>query len=124
MNDKAKKNLLLIFALTTCFPAVASAAWTPLDKASADGRMSEVKALIAAGANVNEKNKHGLTPLHYATSHARADVVKLLLAAGANVNAKDKSGLTPLHYASESDYASEADRAAVVRLLKAAGGKE
>src|SRR5262249_3800049 len=64
--------------------------WTtvpPLTYASQDGDLSEVKALLAAGADVNAEMTNGATALTTASERGHADVVKALLAAGANVNA-------------------------------------
>ena len=51
-----------------------------------------VKALIAAGADVNAKNNEGQTPLHYEEDEK---VVKALIAAGANKDITDNLGQTP-----------------------------
>ncbi|HEU4389544.1 MAG TPA: ankyrin repeat domain-containing protein [Blastocatellia bacterium] len=59
--------------------------------ASGAGHIETVRALIAAGADVNADND--VTALISAT---RLDVVKYLLDHGADVNAKDKSGNTAL----------------------------
>ena len=54
-----------------------------------------VKALIAAGADVNAKNDDGETPLMWSTDET---TVKALIKAGADVNARDRKGRTPLMY--------------------------
>ena len=115
MTDRAKATLLLILALITCFPAVASAGFTSLHHASGGGHMSEVKALIAAGADVNAKDEDGHTPLHRASINGHAGAIKILLAAGADMNAKSKHGFTPLYAATINGHAG------AVELLKAAG---
>ena len=55
-----------------------------------------VQALVAKGANVNEKDKFGMTALMYVFAKGHFSIVQALLDAGANVNMKDKNGLTAL----------------------------
>ena len=57
------------------------------------------EALLAAGANVAERNHKGWTPLHAAVQYTHNPaVVELLLAGGADVNARDETGRTPFDY--------------------------
>jgi ankyrin repeat protein len=71
------------------------------------GNADIVKALIAAGANVNQAGKPiamqrataKMTPLMVAAMWGHAAIVKLLLAAGADVGAKDGKGHTALDWA-------------------------
>jgi len=76
------------------------------------------KLLIAAGGDVNHRNKTGQTPLHL--GHAphwgpREDELKLMIDAGADVNALDADKSTPLHQAVQHDFPK------VVKVLIAAG---
>ena len=75
--------LILIFAVMTFLPAVATAEYTPLHVFSERGDVAEVKRLLDAGADVNAKDNDGRTPLYYARISDYAEVLKLLLAAGA-----------------------------------------
>ena len=50
-----------------------------------------VKKLIAAGANINEKDNDGYTALHLASWNGHLEIVKELIAAGANVDNIDNS---------------------------------
>ena len=85
-------------------------------KAATGGCHTEVRQLVACGADMAITGRCGWKPLHLAASGGHAAVVEKLLAAGAAVDAKDKhGGETPLHRA-----ASEG-RAAVVEQLLAAG---
>ena len=109
--------LLLILALMTCLPTSASAWNTLLHRAAHGGRLSEVKRLLEAGADVNAKDNDGNPPLHLASNYGHAEVVKILLEAGANVDAKGNYRETPLHMASYYGHAE------VVKVLLASGAK-
>ena len=97
-----------------------------LEMAIDDSDLAEVKASIAAGADVNAKDKKtGNTPLHTAVGMANwgnasqidtnLKIIKVILAAGADVNAENKRKKTPLHFAASSGLV------AVVQELLAAG---
>jgi ankyrin repeat protein/CHAT domain-containing protein len=58
-----------------------------------------VRLLLAAGAEVDFKDRDGWTPLHHAVNIAELELIELLVTAGAPVNARDDKGLTPLHIA-------------------------
>ena len=62
------------------------------------GNIEAVKQHLAAGADVNAKDRNGWTPLHWA-AWGEKEIIELLISAGAEVNVKNKSGFTPLHYA-------------------------
>ena len=72
---------------------------TPLILASLRGRAGIVKALLAAGADVNTANKGGMTALIWACHYGRLEIARTLVASGANVNAVDRDGWTPLNCA-------------------------
>jgi ankyrin repeat protein len=52
-----------------------------------------VKTLLAAGAEVDKADNHGMTPLYWASCHGHVEVVKTLLAAEAEVDKADSTGL-------------------------------
>jgi ankyrin repeat protein len=60
---------------------------TPLMRAADRGQLEEVRSLLKAGADVNEKDAIGLTALILAAGADHVDVVQALLAAGADPNA-------------------------------------
>jgi ankyrin repeat protein len=63
---------------------------TPLKRAAWDGRVDEVRRLLRAGADVNEKSVElDPTPLMVAAGRGQVEVVKVLLEAGADPNAAD-----------------------------------
>ena len=70
-----------------------------LIKAAKEGNIEAVKQHLAAGTDVNAKNKYGSTPLHYAAREGYKEIAELLIANGADVNAKYFDGPTPLHFA-------------------------
>jgi uncharacterized protein len=85
---------------------------------SLDGMdIDKVRELIAAGADVNLRNKYNATTLYMATGMKQAEIVKFLLAANADVHAAPGSGMTPLVVA-----AGNGD-VGVVKLLLAAGAR-
>ena len=74
-----------------------------------------VKQHLAAGVDVNAKDKIRGTPLHYAAAYGHKEIAELLIAAGAGVKNKDEGGKTTLHYAAVNG------RKIIVELLIAEG---
>ena len=74
-----------------------------------------VKAQLAAGVEVNGKNKAGYTALHLASKKGRDEVAGVLLEAKADIAATSRSGKTALHYVAH--YSGNPDLAK--RLLEA-----
>ena len=62
------------------------------------GNIEAVKKHLAAGTDVNAKDKKKVTPLHHA-AYGHKEIVELLIAKGADVNAKTNVRRTPLHFA-------------------------
>jgi hypothetical protein len=97
-------------------------------KAAREGNIEAVKQFIAAGADVNAKEKdwqgNGWTPLHKAAYKQHKDVAELLIAAGADVNAKAIRGITPLTLAtSPFGPVDQQKYKETVDLLRKHGGK-
>ena len=65
---------------------------TPLHLAALNVDPGPLKALIAAGANVNARDKGDATPLHMAAYATRSEHAKLLLEAGSNPLLKTSEG--------------------------------
>lgn len=75
--------------------------------------VENTRALLDAGANVNQKNEQGNAPLCYAVRNI--NLVTLLLQKGADVNIQNNQGETPLMIATRMK------SVAVVKLLIASG---
>lgn len=93
--------------------------WTPLHLAAFFGRPECAKALLDAGAKVNERSTNAMhnMPLHAAAAGRGADIVRLLIERGAYVNARQQGGWAALHAAAQNGDAETA------RLLIAAGAE-
>ena len=82
---------------------------TALHVAAAAYETEVVQRLIAAGADVQARNRRGATALHYAADsrpgvprwnpEAQAATIACLIGAGADPNCLDRSGVAPLHRA-------------------------
>jgi ankyrin repeat protein len=73
------------------------------------------RALVQAGANVNEPQADGTTALHWAARADAPELVALLLGAGAQADVTNRYGVTPLLLAAATE------RGRAVRLLVEAG---
>ena len=87
-----------------------------LKLATRSGNADLVKALIAAGASLEDGGDELQRPLEYAVSYnGKADVVKALIEAGASLETAGGDELTPLEYAIDDGNAD------VVKVLIEAG---
>ena len=78
------------------------------------GNIESIKEHIAAGTDVDAKDKDKFTSLRIAAWRGHKEIAELLIAAGADVNA-NRNGWTPLHYASLDGHKE------IVELLVAKG---
>jgi ankyrin repeat protein len=92
--------------------------FTPVALASFFGQPAAVKALIAAGADVNLHAKNGLkvAAVHAAVAGRNMEAIKAVIAAGADVNAQQQAGFRPFHEAGANG------NRALAELLLAHGG--
>jgi ankyrin repeat protein len=65
---------------------------TPLHLAAMNADPGPLQALLAAGANVNQRDKEGATPLHMAAYTSRTRNAEILLQAGADPMLKTDIG--------------------------------
>lgn len=72
---------------------------TPLHLAALNVDSGPLRALLAAGADVNAKDREGATPLHMAAYATRTGHARLLLEAGADVTARTDAGRDALSMA-------------------------
>ena len=92
---------------------------TPLMCASDHGHAGIVKALLAAGADVNAADNIGMTALIWACFQGHLESARLLVAAKAIVNARTTIGRTPLNCSRGNQGATA--NPAIEALLLAAG---
>jgi ankyrin repeat protein len=74
---------------------------TPLTVAAERGEADQVRKLIAAGADLNERDKSGYTALVWAARNGDTKVAEALIEARADMNVRDcaENGWTPLMHA-------------------------
>ena len=77
-------------------PQTAKAPDISIHDASKEGNIEAVKQHLAAGSDVNEKDRYKRAPLHYAASEGHKEIVELLIAKSADVNEKWMKGRTAL----------------------------
>ena len=95
------------------------------DAAGAAGRkgnMEAVKQHIAAGTDVNARDRQDKTPLQHAAYWGHKEIVELLIAKGADVNAKISGGWTVLDEVTHPDNPNK-NKAEIADLLRKHGGK-
>ena len=88
--------------------------FTPVALAAFFGQPAAVKALIAAGADVNAaaRNPLKVAALHAAVAGGKIEIVKAILEAGADPNAQQQAGFRAIHEAG-----TKANRALAELLL-------
>ena len=75
---------------------------TALVFAAREGDQESAKALIDAGADVNQTTEYGWTPLLTATNNRHYKLARYLMERGGNPNIANKGGWTPLYLATDN----------------------
>ena len=70
--------------------------------AAREGDLESTKALLDAGAQINQTSEYGWTPLLTAVNNRNYQLAKYLLDRGANPNLANKGGWTPLYLATDN----------------------
>lgn len=121
-NSSSGENKGLLNSLASPFKAATAALRTKpepfvtaLCQASAAGNVSQIRSLLAQGANINGRNDEGQTALICAVRAGRMDSVRILLESGADTSRADagSKGRPPLYHAVDL-----ANRSAAELLLK------
>ena len=94
--------ILVINVIVFTFALFAGA--EPLNDASKEGDLDEVKRLIQGGANIEVRDASSSTLLFIVAYSGNKELAELLILKGANVNAVDKTGYTPLWWAEFGDF--------------------
>ena len=101
-NSERKIKMKTLITTIAAVVLVGCGPQTPdisIHDAAYEGNIGAVEQYLAAGTDVNAKDKDvGTTGLHGAVDGGRKEIAELLIAAGANVNENSKIG-TPLHLA-------------------------
>jgi ankyrin repeat protein len=75
---------------------------TALTFTAREGDLESARALLDAGANVNQTTEYGWTPLLTAVNNRNYKLAVFLLERGADPNAANKGGWTPLYIATDN----------------------
>jgi uncharacterized protein len=106
-------------ALVVLLTAMAACTRTDVDadllKASEDGKVQQVKALLDKGAHVDTRDAYQRTPLMLSAFGGHQEIAAALIKAGADIHATAKYGQTALMFAVERG------NDAIATLLRAAG---
>ena len=66
--------------------------------------MEAMKALLAAGAEVNHASNTGKTALYWAALEGHVEAIQALVTAGADVNHVNNAGNAPLYWAAQKGH--------------------
>ena len=89
---------------------------TPMIQLAGTDKVASARALVDAGANVNDVDADGINALSWAVISNRVSMARFLIERGADINHVDRFGMTPLLYAASADFG---DPSMVDLLIKA-----
>jgi ankyrin repeat protein len=116
MNADAELAATLLYAGANASAKTRIGGYTPLLVAARHGYSDVIEALLAGGADAEERSATGATPLMLAAGSGSPDAVRALLEHGADADAQDAAqGQTALMFAAASNAVGAID------LLAAAG---
>ncbi|MBE87600.1 MAG: hypothetical protein CMO69_07695, partial [Verrucomicrobiales bacterium] len=67
-----------------------------IHEAAKAGNIEVIKQRLAAGADLDAQDRHGVTVLYHAAEHGHKEIVERLMSNGAYVNSNGRAGKTPL----------------------------
>ena len=74
-----------------------------LGKATESGDLEEVRALLASGTPVDDRDAAGRTAIHHAARTGNLEILGLLIEKGGDLNARTATGHSPLHEAAAKE---------------------
>jgi ankyrin repeat protein len=89
-----------------------------IHNAASAGHIEAVKQHLAAGTDVDARDRQDKTPLQHAAYWGHKEIAELLIAKGADINAKDNAGTTTLDWGRIGKKQTE-----IADLLRKHGGK-
>ena len=116
------KQLLITIAAVVLVGCGESVPEISIHRAAYEGDIKSVKQHLAAGTDVNARNKSRSTALHRAAYHGHKEVAELLITEGADVNARDNNGRTALDWAGRT-WPSGGNHPEIADLLRKHGAK-
>lgn len=128
MVDRLVTALLpiIILPIITLTVACYGQEYTELMRAARYGDTESVSRILARGADVSDRTKHGKTALMLAANHGHPATVATLISHGADKNTLDINGTTPLIAATTAHHTSTIvvlmDRGADINIRDTNGG--
>ena len=93
------KQLLITIAALVLVGCGPSAPDDSIHEAAIIGNIELVRQHLAAGTDMNAKDRNGDSPLDLSANRGHKEITELLIVKGGNINLKGNDGSTPLHLA-------------------------